>query len=133
MRVAIVNSKVVGFFIFKILTERSANYLDTNSGKEILEVKTIGVDSLEQRKGIGSYIFSQVESIAKEFNVENCYCVAWQRKEKVAMHNIHLNAGFIMQRVIKNYWKSDSIEKEYNCPECGNPCLCSAVIYHKKC
>jgi N-acetylglutamate synthase-like GNAT family acetyltransferase len=126
-------TEVVGFFVFKVIEERAADYLNTDSSTKILEVKSIAVYPAFQGQGIGSIIFSEVPNIAKEVGVQNCYCVAWKRKDKVAMHNIHINAGFTVLHEIENYWKKDSIEKDYDCPECGNPCSCSAVIYHKQC
>ncbi len=132
LRVATLNGEVVGYFVFKILKENTVGYLDVQSTSKFLEVKTIAVHPAHQGKGLGTFIFNNTTNIAKEFNVENCYCVAWQRNGKVAMHNIHINAGFQVVKNISNYWRLDSIQKGYDCPECGNPCVCNAVIYHKR-
>lgn len=133
LRLVLLEDKVVGFFIFKILSEKSVAYLTSKSESEILEVKSIGIHKAHQRKGLGSYVFSQAEIIAKQHQINDCYCLAWKRNNKVAMHNIHIKAGFTIASEVSNYWKTDSEAKGYNCPECGNPCLCSAVIYHKRC
>lgn len=127
------DGELVGFFIFKITSEHSVEYAEGNSDARLLEVKTIAVHAAHQGKGIGSIIFNEVTNIAKEFGAECCYCVAWKRNGNVAMHNIHINAGFKVLREIEHFWQADSIEKGYDCPECGNPCNCSAVIYSKEC
>jgi ribosomal protein S18 acetylase RimI-like enzyme len=133
LRLVMLEDQVVGFLIFRILSEKSVEYLSSNSENDILEVKSIGVHNAYQGKGLGSYIFSQVEIIARQNQINDCYCLAWKRNNKVAMHNIHINAGFTITSEIRNYWKIDSEAKGYDCPACGNPCLCSAVLYHKHC
>ena len=132
-RVVQKDAEIVGFFIFKIFTEQSVDYIVGGTASELLEVKTIAVHPSFQGHGIGTIIFNEVQQIAQANGVHNCYCIAWKRNGKVAMHNIHINAGFDVIREIENYWKLDSLEKEYDCPECGNPCECSAVIYNKSC
>ncbi len=132
LRVAIMENSIVGFFVVKVKTKSEANYLDELSSDNILEVKTIGVHPDFQRRGIGTHIFSEVVRLSTELNVSECYCVAWDRKGVVAMHQIHIYAGFKIIKKISNYWKEDSIQKGYNCPDCGNPCVCNVVIYVKE-
>jgi ribosomal protein S18 acetylase RimI-like enzyme len=131
IRVAQVKDEVVGFFIFRIFTRAEANFLDSTSDELILKVKTIGVKRSYQRKGLATQIFAQVPHYIKEMNIKDAYCVAWDNAGIVSMHQIHMKAGFSVWKRIENYWKEESIEYNYSCPTCGNPCLCSAVIYHK--
>ena len=39
--------------------------------------------------------------------------------------------GFVSEDLIHNYWYIDSLSRGYLCPNCGNPCQCSAMIYHR--
>ena len=133
VRVAIVKEKVIGFFVFKILTSKSALYLNSNAETKILEVKTIAVSPSYQRMGVGSRMFSAVNNFLEEHNIENCYCVAWRRGDFVPMHNIHIRNSFEVLKEIDNYWYEDSIKNQFHCPDCGIPCYCSAVIYKKQC
>ena len=36
---------------------------------------------------------------------------------------------FIPEETIHDYWYTDSLSRGYQCPNCGNPCRCSAMMY----
>jgi len=50
----------------------------------------------------------------------------------VPVNRLLLKLGFYAKLAIKKYWYEDSIIYGYSCPECGNPCICEAVIYEAK-
>ena len=132
LRVAMLEEEVVGFFIFKIIKEEAALWMNSNAKGSLLEVKTVAVSAAYQRKGIGSSMFKEVETFVKQFGIKESYCVAWKRGNDIPMHNIHLRNGFAVQKEIENYWYADSIKKQFQCPDCGIPCRCSAIIYQKR-
>ena len=39
--------------------------------------------------------------------------------------------GFVSEELIHNYWYIDSLSRGYLCPNCGNPCQCSAMMYRR--
>ena len=56
---------------------------------------------------------------------------AWKRAGKINIGNILLRSGYNVMTEIPDYWYKDSVEKGYLCPQCGNPCHCSCVIFEK--
>ena len=39
--------------------------------------------------------------------------------------------GFVPEELIHDYWYIDSLSRGYPCPNCGNPCQCSAMMYRR--
>lgn len=54
---------------------------------------------------------------------------AWEHNGKVPADKLLRALGFEPVFRAEDYWYADSVRRGYDCPVCGNPCHCSAVIY----
>lgn len=64
--------------------------------------------------------------------VKSILSVCWKKNGVVPFGKILENFDFHILKEIPNYWKKDSLNKQYKCEICGDPpCRCSAVIYAK--
>ncbi len=71
------------------------------------------------------------------FSLENScdmiLSVNWKQNNSIPMASTSQKNEMKELCEVENYWKAESIEKQFICPECGPPpCTCSAVIYFKK-
>lgn len=111
-------SKEIIGFVFVILE-------DTKS-----IIKSIAVQNDYQGRGVGTGLISVVlESIRDK--VDQFEVVAWERSDT---HNIPLEVllsrvGFEKSERRAEHWYEDSIRRGYQCPACGHPCKCDAVIF----
>lgn len=53
--------------------------------------------------------------------------VSWVHEGDTS-HGVLAAAGFEQLVEIERYWRSDSIDRDYDCPTCGNPCACNAIL-----
>lgn len=139
--VAIIDSTIVGFGVAYIDTINTI--IDTSLSGELQRlfenginvgyIKTIAIDKSFQKKGIGSLI---CETLINDFNNSNTKAIistAWEIGEKINSDRMFKSFGINKICKIPEYWKVESLLKNYQCSNCGKPpCLCSAVIYGKK-
>ncbi|PKK95793.1 MAG: hypothetical protein CVV59_01945, partial [Tenericutes bacterium HGW-Tenericutes-4] len=135
------NNEVAAFIVLEIISKsRLKTELRTIEEPLLTQIKNetkfgflniVAVLNKFMGKKIGSALtFDAVEEI-KNRQIKNTFSLAWKDKEKINIGNILLRAGFNLLYEVKNYYYKESIEKQYNCPNCGAPpCKCSAVIYN---
>lgn len=138
------NSKneVVGFYVGIIMTpEELKAYLlvppedypkALNYAKSIGLIKIIAVREDFQRRGIGTKL---TQDCVREFNerkVSSMCCIGWRSGKGINIDGILKNCDFKEFKEVSNYWKEDSLMKNFHCSDCGNPpCRCSAMVYVK--
>jgi N-acetylglutamate synthase-like GNAT family acetyltransferase len=93
--------------------------------------KSMAVKSSYQRKGIGAVLLNDALMLFKEQQMEAVLSITWKSKKGINIAGLMQFYAFKQYKEIPNFWTADSIQKGYLCPECGNPCKCSAVIYTK--
>ncbi len=93
-------------------------------------LKTVAVLGKVQGSGIGSSLVKDALNHFQSNGIHNVFCTAWNSKHMDHFSRILRQYQFKVLTRINNYWHMDSIQKGYQCPECGNPCNCSATIYH---
>ena len=138
--VACIDSKIIGFGISHIDT--ISQIIDITIADELNSffkysqtigcIKTIAINKISQKQGIGSLICKAMMRDFNEKNVDAIIVTAWEIGDKVNSDKM-LNL-FELKKIceIPEYWKNDSLIKNYDCSICGNPpCLCKAVIYGK--
>lgn len=133
------NSKrVVGFSICKQIDY--AELKKTCKGNEIRElrfvqkigyVKTVAVDENFKNLGLASMLIEECLSKLKSNGSEAYFATAWKHAGIINIASIMDRCGFRKMLEIPNYWYESSIKEKFNCPQCGNPCHCSCVIYIK--
>ena len=132
-------SKVIGFYIFHLQTQeyslfRNLNIVNLDKNNSSLIIKTIVISDEYQKKGITNNILLEAEKIARQNNINKIYCFAWQHQSSktIPMSKILQKNGYSLSQTIDDFWKEESITKDFECPICNTPpCLCSLVIYTK--
>jgi ribosomal protein S18 acetylase RimI-like enzyme len=112
---------------FKINLKDTPNII--KSTKKLAVLKTIAVSEKYQGLGIGSNLVKNCTEHFKRKDLGIICSIGWKSKNGTNIERILIGAGFEKLNEIPKFWNSDSIEKNYNCPVCGNPCNCSAVIF----
>ncbi len=133
-------SKVVGFYILYIPTKKHDLFIELKiknkyATESSLIIKTIAIANEYQNKGITTAIFNEINNIAVDRNLHKIFCFAWQHQttEEIPMSKILIKNGYSQIQIIDDFWKEDSVLRNFECPICGNPpCLCSLVIFEKK-
>lgn len=138
------NSKneVMGFYVGIIMPpEELKAYLRVppedypqalNYAKSVGLIKIVAVREDFQRRGTGTEL---TEDCVKEFRnrqVSSMCCIGWRSGKGINIGGILKNCNFKEYKEISNYWKEDSLQKNYHCSDCGAPpCRCSAMVYVK--
>lgn len=94
-----------------------------------VRVDSITVDENERGKGIASML---IEDVILNYGHLRIYSYAWKMKNgEVNLKVVLDRLGFRFVEEIENMWYDESIKTGFNCPSCGNPCTCSALVYEK--
>lgn len=95
-------------------------------------IKSIAVHEKYKGYGVGTKLIqNSIDEFCKRGRT-TIFTIAWKSKESINLKGVLENLDFHNVLEIPNYWKKDSLEKQYKCPVCGiPPCECSAVIYIK--
>jgi ribosomal protein S18 acetylase RimI-like enzyme len=94
-------------------------------------INTIAIRNNHQGHGVGFESVKNTINSLKEKDI-HCFCsIGWKNSKtgKINISNILKTLNFQEIAEIPEFWKKDSEEKGYDCPVCGTPCTCSAVIY----
>lgn len=95
-------------------------------------LKLIAIQKEFQKKGLGSEFINASFKFFQENNIQTICAFAWESKTGINMKTIFDRNHLSTMNRIDNFWTKDSLEKQYDCPECGSPpCKCTAVIFIK--
>ncbi len=130
-------SKVVGFSISKMLDsaeecEAGKDLLDLKYADKIGYLKTIAVDKEYAGYGVGSQLVDASIKVLVARKATFLVSTAWKHSGIINIGNILERFGFVNKLEVANYWYESSLKEGYSCPQCGNPCYCSCVVYTKK-
>lgn len=132
------NDKIVGFCICKkIIREDLPSIVGDTKIKELLFekeigfIKTIAIDSAYKNQGFGSILIQESIKQLEKLGVSRFVSTAWKHAGIINIGSILERFGFVKHTELPNYWYESSIKEGFNCPQCGNPCHCSCVIYVK--
>jgi len=67
----------------------------------------------------------------KEDGITCFISTAWKHSGITNVASVLENLGFIEEITMPKYWYESSIKEGFSCPNCGNPCTCSCVLYTK--
>jgi len=131
------NEEVLGFSVVMVLRseELSKNlFLDVEltTDEEWQGYRKMTIVNREyQGKGIGSELIRKGEAFIQTKS-KTVFSSIWCNGNEAKMTNLLKKNGYQFLENRANYWKSDSLEKLYNCAICGAPpCKCAALIYKK--
>lgn len=131
------SGKVYGFCSYSLIDKEKATII---VGKENLEIKyadkigylkSVAVDKDFKGYGLGSKLVEECLKILSKQKTDAIICTAWKHAGIINIGNILDRNGFVKRKEIKDYWYESSVREKYKCPQCGNPCHCSCVIYTK--
>ncbi len=129
--VATDDEKVVGFALFYIIggddfpAQLSIFYPVAHTS---VFFKSIAVLPGFENRGVGSHLMQMVLNLARNQGVLCCYGYLWVKDGKMALESIARHHGFHDVKVMPRFWQQVSIDKGFDCPVCGNPCRCDALM-----
>jgi predicted N-acetyltransferase YhbS len=141
--VAVEKDNIIGVSLVKIgsvatLAEElllEKNWFKTYLGedKTIALRKHLAVDSYYQGKGVGKRLVTNgIEQLRPM--VDYIISIVWKENAERSLGKLLQKVGAAPIQTISNYWKKDSLDKQYDCPICGQPpCECSTIIYSIDC
>lgn len=137
------NSEIIGFYIGLIASNMEMKKLlhdipftdfhpSFNKTETFGVIKTVAIRKDFKKKGIGTTLMKDCLLKFEKREISIISLIAWKSKKGINMERIMATNQFMNLKEIKNYWTSESIQKNYYCPECGAPpCNCSAVVFGK--
>lgn len=95
-------------------------------------IKSVAVRPGYRHRGIGTKLTLKSMARLKEMSCDFFLAVSWVSNRPDSSQKMFENLGFRNILSVPDYWTQDSIEKAYQCPNCGNPCHCNAIFYLRK-
>ncbi len=135
------SNEITGFIYYTVLYRNELDTITTQSFplKNALQeeiyglIKTEAVSPKHQKQGIGMKLFQEAISHLHKINIKVIYTVIWKQSPNIqALEKLLMKNDFHLLLEITDYWKEDSLQKKYDCPVCGNPCHCTALIFRNK-
>jgi len=134
------NNHLVGFSVIQILSKAQLNYVvfddvpeEIKSFSKIGYRKMTAVNPNLKSKGIGQKLFKMGQEWFTSKSVDVVLTVAWVNEETKIYRRFLEKHGFKPIKNYNEYWKEDSLARQYDCAVCGTPpCKCDGVLYAKK-
>ena len=92
-------------------------------------LKTLAVKDDFRNQGIGTLLTTESIKILRK--TSDCILsICWDKKDDASISTILKNCGMRQIREINEFWKEDSLKRNYSCKICGKPpCRCNAIVY----
>ncbi|MDO8460937.1 MAG: N-acetyltransferase [bacterium] len=92
-------------------------------------IKSVAVRPAYRHQGIGTKLTIESMIRLKEMSCDSFLAVSWVSNRPDSSQKMFEKLGFKNILSIPDYWTEDSIKEGYLCPNCGNPCHCTAIFY----
>ncbi len=127
------NHEIAGFCYAYLAPPESLDGILTplSSGLKTAILKTIAIKNRYKNTGLGKTMIDDMIRELELIHTQIIISTVWYNQLNPAIRIIMNNSDFKLHKEIPNYWTNDSIEKGYQCPVCGHPCICSAIIYYR--
>ena len=136
------NKGVMGFCLCKIIEGDSIRKHIPMPDKDLPDllqtensIGMIGIVATHaeyQGRGIGMQLVKNCLAEFAKREIPVVYSIGWHSSKGVNIGGILENCGFVKLTEVSNYWREDSLKRNYRCPDCGSPpCKCSAVVFAK--
>ena len=134
------NDKLQGFSLLQMVSSvELSKLLFTEIPKELLKSQKIGYRKMTavspefQGMGVAKKLFELGNNWLKEHGAEVILSAVWIKDGTSTFGDLLEKQGFERLVFVKEYWKKDSINRNFVCPICGDPpCVCDAMVYMKK-
>lgn len=113
----------VSSLLYNTNTSQSNNNLVTSAFLSL-----IMVEEKYRRQGVGISLYAKVFQILSEVGVEKVYATCWKESPNSAIIPFLKKQGWTYISQKERYWYQDSLDNNYLCARCGNPCFCTAVL-----
>ena len=140
MLVAVENAtgKVIAFSLYKHISYAEAEALGGGNtfrplmfSGEIGYLATVATKEGYEGLGVASTLVEKSLAQMAQKGVHTFFSTAWKHQGVINIGSILEGFGFKKEVELPKYWYESSIREGYMCPQCGNPCTCSCVIYVK--
>jgi GNAT superfamily N-acetyltransferase len=91
-------------------------------------LKAVAVDVKVRRLGVGSVLVREATEWLHAHGARSAFAAAWMRAGKAEAEHVLAAAGFQEMMVVDGFWRDESLLRAYQCPVCGCPCACAAII-----
>jgi GNAT superfamily N-acetyltransferase len=98
---------------------------------KIMVVKTMVIQAGYQRKGYGTQLLQYLIDAIDSSEIETMLALGWKSDDCVNIQHMMDTFEFTELCELPEFWKADSVKYGYQCPTCGHPCKCPAIIYSK--
>lgn len=96
-------------------------------------IKSIVVDEKFRGNGIGTELVKHAIQMLEKKGVKGFYAFAWVSKQNgCQMQGMLESLGFKPVTRFDEFWLDDSARQHYDCPVCGHPCHCAALLFVRK-
>lgn len=99
--------------------------------KEIGYIATVATKAEFKHLGIATALVSKCLDKLKEDGITCFISTAWKHSGITNAASVLESLGFVEETTMPKYWYESSIKEGFSCPNCGNPCTCSCVLYTK--
>lgn len=140
MLVAVENAtdKIIAFSLYKHVSYEDAKRLSGDHelrsltfAKEIGYLATVATRSGYEGLGLASALIEKSMAQMTQKGVHAFFSTAWKHQGIINIGSVLTNFGFKKEVELPKYWYESSLKEGYMCPQCGNPCTCSCVVYVK--
>lgn len=91
--------------------------------------KSIAVSERYKGRGVGTILLRQALNWFEQQKATTIVSLAWESDGVCFAQGILESVGFERKLRLERFWYEDSTARGYQCPSCGNPCICTANIY----
>ncbi|MCQ2386001.1 MAG: GNAT family N-acetyltransferase, partial [Clostridia bacterium] len=132
-----VTGHLIGFSLFRHIPYEEARKIGGSPfrnmmfAKEIGYLATVAVKESFKGLGIGTALVAKSINVMKDRGVRCFISTAWKHAGVINIGSVLERQGFVKEAEIPRYWYESSLKEGFMCPQCGNPCTCSCVIYTK--
>lgn len=92
-------------------------------------IQTVGVARDCQRQGLGTRLVSETTNALLGLEASAIIVIAWKARGVVALDAVLARNRYAPLLSLPRFWHQESLRMGYQCPVCGHPCRCDAVLY----
>ena len=96
-------------------------------------IKSVAVDIQARGNGIATQLVQHSVAELTKCGAKTFYALGWITEQGGChIQGVLESLDFIPVKHFEKFWHNDSIAHKYDCPTCGHPCICSAMLFVKE-